>query len=157
MQHFAWGPHFENHREDVLSSFSNGKGWASPEWPSYLPFITSVNHIGCQNAQIPICGPPILRSRECMACIYALCVLTSVPVFVCLLVCRKHACHSPYMRRKDFGKNCSSDRYFCRSAIVPPHSCQRDCSTKSVWGCHASAEKVFIIPLLFKTLGARRV
>lgn len=28
---------------------------------------------------------------------------------VCLFVCLEHTCHSPYLRRRDLGKNCSPD------------------------------------------------
>lgn len=110
-----------------------------------------MNHVGCHNAQIQICSLPLLRRPACMACIYALCVLTWVLVlFVCLS--GAHVSLTP-SEKKRLGKE-----LFSWSLVSPlPHSCQDDCSTESVWGCHASAEKVFIIPLLFKTLGARRV
>ena len=97
-----------------------------------------------------MCSLPLLRRPACMACIYALCVLTWVVV---LFVCLSGAHVSLAPSEKRLGKELLS-----WSLVSPlPHSCQDDCSTESVWGWHASAEEVFIIPLLFKTLGARRV
>lgn len=135
----------------MFSGFSKSKIWASPEWPPYLPssppWVTLVVTTLRSKFAACLCSGDnawhvFMRSMCRPRCRF------------CLLVCLPGAHMSlSLFEKKRLGKGLLS-----WSLVSPlPHSCQDACSTESVWGCHASAEKVFIIPLLFKTLGARGV
>ena len=148
---FGTGSSFTLRWGDVFSGVSKSKGWASPEWPPCLPSSPPWITLAAAHSD-PSSSLPLFRRPERTACIYALCVLTSVPA---LLVCLFFG--STRVTRPIWEEETWERTALLISSPAPPHSCQDDCSTESVWGYHASAEKVFIIPLLFKTLGARGV
>lgn len=141
VQSFACSPHLGNHRGACSLVSATTRAGRLPRdhsiFLSYLRDSHALSCVSCQNPQSQTCGP-LSRRLECMMGMHSVCWLQC---WVCLFfIYHKYACHSPYLRRKDLGKNWSPVRQFYPFAIVLPHSCQDGCSTESVWGCHVSAQ-----------------
>ena len=107
---------------DVLSGFSKSKGWASPEWPPYLP--SSPPWITTLRSKFTAC----LCSGDNAWHAFMHCVCWPRGR-LCLLVCLSGAHVSlTLFEKKRLGKELLS-----WSLVSPlPHSCQDACSTESV-------------------------
>lgn len=119
--------HFEIHGGDVFSGFSKSKGWASPEWPPYLP--SSPPWITTLRSKFTAC----LCSGDNAWHAFMHCVCWPWGRF-CLLVCQEHTFTHPIWEEETWERTALLISSLAPSSQLPRCLFYRICLRLSCFG-----------------------